>query len=113
MHELSLAESVMQIAEDAARRERARRVRRIVVELGRLAAVEREALAFCLEVVARGTLAEGAEISFVDVPGAGWCAHCSCEIPMASSIDLCPHCGGARVQIVRGTEMRVSELEIE
>jgi hydrogenase nickel incorporation protein HypA/HybF len=113
MHEMSLAEGVIGIAEDAARREHARRVRTVVLEIGRLSAVEPQALAFCLEVVSRGTLAEGATFSIVDVPGGGWCMRCSREVPMATSYDDCPHCGSGQVQIVRGTEMRVRELEIE
>ncbi len=113
MHEMSLAQSVVQIAEDAARSERAVRVRAVVLEIGRLAAVEREALAFCLDAASHGTLAEGARFTIIDVPGAGWCGPCGREVPMAGSIDPCPRCGAAPLRIVRGTEMRVTELEVE
>ena len=113
MHEMSLAEGVIGIAEDAARREQARVVTKVVLEIGRLSAVDPQALAFCLEVVSRGTLAEGAAFSIVDVPGGGWCMQCGCEVPMATAYDDCPRCGSAGVQLVRGTEMRVRELEVE
>ena len=71
MHEMSLAENVREIIEDAARARGFRRVRRIVLEIGELAAVETEALQFCLDVVLEGSVAAGAQLEFIDVPGEG------------------------------------------
>ena len=112
MHEMSLAESVVRIVEEVAQRERARRVRSVSVEIGRLAAVEPQALAFCLDAASRGTLAEGAEFRLIDVAGSGWCAGCARELPMTTSYDGCPGCGGP-LRLTRGNEMRVSDVEIE
>ena len=69
MHELSLAEGVLQIIEDYARREAFSRVAAVCLELGEHAAVEREALAFCFDVVTKDTVAEGARLEIIDVPG--------------------------------------------
>jgi len=69
MHELSLAEGVLQVIEDAARTEDFSRVTMVFLELGQHAAVERESLAFCFDVVAAGSIAEGACLDIVDVPG--------------------------------------------
>jgi Zn finger protein HypA/HybF (possibly regulating hydrogenase expression) len=74
MHEMSLAENVREIIEDAAGTQGFRHVRRIVLEIGELAAVETDALQFCLDVVLEGSVAEGAALEFVSTPGAGWCA---------------------------------------
>jgi hydrogenase nickel incorporation protein HypA/HybF len=54
MHEMSLAEGILQICEDAAAREGCRRVTEVRIEIGALAGVEVEALGFCLEVVLKG-----------------------------------------------------------
>ncbi len=113
MHEMSLAEGIMQIVEDVAQREHAARVKSVVVEIGRLSSVQPEALSFCFEAVSRGGVAEGAEFRLVDVPGAGWCMKCSAEVPMDEVWGSCPQCGSSQVQVTRGTEMRVKELEIE
>ena len=113
MHEMSLAEGVMRIAEETALKEGAGRVTRVVLEIGRLSAVEPEALNFCLDVASRGTRAEGAVFEMIDLPGAGWCMQCSREIELQQVYGECPLCGSAQVQVTGGTEMRVKELEIE
>ena len=47
MHEMSLAESVLQLVEETAIREKAQRVKLVVLEIGRLSSVEPEAMRFC------------------------------------------------------------------
>lgn len=113
MHEMSLAEGVMQLVEDTARREQARKVTLVVLEIGRLSSVEPAALSFCFDVVTRGSLAEGAALEIVDVPGAGWCMQCAATVPIAERYGACPQCGSHQVQATGGTEMRVKEIEIE
>ena len=69
MHELSLAEGVLQVIEDAARIQAFSRVTVVFLELGEHAAVERESLAFCFDVVTQGSIAEGARLEILDLPG--------------------------------------------
>lgn len=110
MHEMSLAEGIRSIVEDSARGHDSPRVERVVLEIGALAAVEVEALRFCLEVVLRDSVAERAEIVIDPVPGQGWCMQCALTVPIAQLYDPCPHCGSYQVQATGGTEMRVREL---
>lgn len=112
MHEMALAEGVLQLIEDAARREQAARVRLIVIEIGQLSSVEPHALRFCFAAVAEGSLAQDAELEIVEVPGAGWCAACAATVAMAQLYSACPQCGQHRLQPTDGTQMRVREIEI-
>lgn len=112
MHEMSLAEGVLQLVEEAARREHAVQVRTVVLAIGRLSSVEPEALRFCFEAVTRGSLAEGAVLEIIDVPGGGRCMDCAADVTMQSLYDACPNCAGYRLQATSGTEMRVREIEI-
>ncbi|HEX6736266.1 MAG TPA: hydrogenase maturation nickel metallochaperone HypA [Azonexus sp.] len=113
MHEMSLAEGVLQLVEETARRERAQRVKLVVLEIGRLSSVEPEALRFCFEAVTHGGLAAGAALEIVEVAGSGWCMPCAATVPLAESFGACPQCGSYQVQPTGGTEMRVKEIEIE
>ncbi len=113
MHELSLAENVLQIIEDAARAQGFRRVRTVTLEIGSLAAVEPGAMRFCFDAVVRDSCAEGAELEIVEIGGAGRCAHCHAEAPMMDWLELCPQCGTHRLEAIRGTSMRVRDLEVE
>jgi hydrogenase nickel incorporation protein HypA/HybF len=69
MHEVGIARALIETAERSALGAGVRRVRRLNVELGPETGLSPSALALALEVVARGTVAEGAEVSFSG-PGA-------------------------------------------
>ncbi len=113
MHEMSLAEGVRGIVEDAMRTQAGRKLNTIVLEIGELAAVELEALQFCLDVVLRGSVAEQARIEIETVAGQGWCMQCCATVPVRALYDACPQCGSYQVQATGGTEMRVKALELE
>ena len=113
MHEMSLAENVLQIIEDAARTQNFQRVRTVVLEIGALAAVEPDAMRFCFDAVTRGSIAEGARLEILDKPGEGWCAECNKTVLLQEQYGFCPECGGAHVEITGGNEMRVKDLEVE
>jgi len=112
MHEMSLAEGVLQTIEDAARRDNFSQVVAVWLEIGALAAVEVEALTFCFDAVTRGTVAQGARLEIISVPGQGWCAACARSVPMLALYDACPHCGGYPVQVTGGTGMRVKDIDV-
>jgi hydrogenase nickel incorporation protein HypA/HybF len=112
MHELSLAESMIQIIEDAAVAQKFERVRVIWIEVGSMAGVEAEALRFCFDAVARDTVAQGSRLEIVDVPGSGTCLDCGSNHPVANLFDACPACGSFAVQVSGGTGMRVKELDV-
>lgn len=113
MHELSLALEVLRIAEEASCRQGFRRVRSVWLEIGQLSAVDIEAMRFCLDSVMAGTLADGAALHVIEVPGQGLCFNCEKTVPLAALYDPCPDCGRYPVQATGGCEMRVRELEVE
>jgi hydrogenase nickel incorporation protein HypA/HybF len=112
MHEMSLAEGVLQLIEDAAQAQSFSRVTTVWLEIGQLAGVEIEAMKFCFDVVVKDSLAEGAKLEIIATPGSGWCMHCAQTVPLAEVFGECPRCGQYQVQVTGGTEMRVKELEV-
>ncbi|MGO8740753.1 hydrogenase maturation nickel metallochaperone HypA, partial [Rhodoblastus sp.] len=112
-HEMSLTESVVEILAEEGRRQGFARVKKVWLEIGALSVVEPEAMIFCFDVVARGTLAEGAVLEIVRTPGRGWCLACEKDVALTKRFGACPECGGGRVQMTAGDEMRVKELEVE
>lgn len=113
MHEMSLAEGVLQLMEDAARSEGFNRVKTVWLEIGQLAGVEKEALRFCFDVVTRDSIAQEARLEIIDTPGQGWCMQCAGSVPVAALFDACPQCGSYQIQVTGGNEMRVKELEVD
>ncbi|HEX5338069.1 MAG TPA: hydrogenase maturation nickel metallochaperone HypA [Gallionella sp.] len=113
MHEMSLAESVLQIIEDAARKQGFTRVKTVWLEIGQLASVEPESLRFSFDAVTRDSIAQQARLEIVESQGRGRCSQCASEVPLAALYDACPICGSHAVQVTGGSEMRVIELEVE
>lgn len=112
MHEMAIAEGILDIAREHAARENSARVTEIGLLLGEMAGVEEDALRFCFSSLARGTLAEGAALSVKRVPLVGRCGACGHEQPIAHYNFVCPKCGGG-LGIVSGRELRVEYLEMD
>lgn len=113
MHEMALCESILQILQEQARSQGYGGVKAVRLEVGALSCVEKEALRFNFEVVTRGSLAEGAALELIDVPGEGWCMPCARPVTVATLLDECPHCGSSQVQVTGGDELQIKELEVE
>lgn len=113
MHEMSIAESIVQIAEEAVKQDGTHRIKAVFVEIGQLAGVEIEALRFCWDAVTREGCAAGASLEVIQTEGRGWCLHCSQSVPLPARYEACPLCGSHQVQVTGGTQMRVKELEVE
>lgn len=112
MHEMSLAEGVLQLIEDAARQQSFEKVVTVWLEIGQLSGVEVEAMKFCFDAVTRDSVAHGARLEIIALPGTGWCMACATSVPMSEVFGACPRCGGYQMQVTGGTEMRVKELEV-
>ena len=113
MHEMSLAEGVLQLIEDSAKTQDFCRVKTVWLEIGQLAGVDVEAMKFCFDAVVHDSIAEGAKLEVIDIPGQAWCLHCAEVVHVTALYDACPQCGSHQVQVTGGNEMRVKELDVE
>jgi len=114
MHEMSLTEGVVRILEDQAAEHGFTRVKTVWLEIGELSTVVPESMEFCFDAVARGNpLTAEAKLEIIRVPGAAWCMDCSKPVHVTSRVDLCPDCGGAKLTVTSGEEMRIKEMEVE
>ena len=110
MHELSIAESIVNIADAHAA---GRRVTKVEVKVGHLRQVVPSALEFAFELVAQDTPVEGAELEIDVVPAAGLCRACGAESSLGSFPLRCSRCGGLDLEVTRGEELLVQALELE
>ncbi len=113
MHEMALTESLVDLIEDEGRKQGFARVRVVRLEIGALGSVEQEAVRFCFDAVARGTMVEGARLEIIAVPGEGWCLDCGKPVAVFERFGACPECGLHHVQVTAGEDMRVKELEVD
>jgi hydrogenase nickel incorporation protein HypA/HybF len=113
MHEMSLCEGILRVIEEQAEVQDYRKVKTVWLEVGTLAGVEVDALRFGFDVVMKGSVAEGALLSIIDVPGQAWCMQCVKNVSIKQRFDSCPECGGHQLQVNGGEELRIKELEVE
>ena len=113
MHEISIAQSILEIAEANARKQNARRIRAIKIRLGEFTTVVREALEFAFEVARRDTLAENARLVVEIVPMVIRCVTCGPVTAPARGVCLiCPQCG-LPLEVVSGEELQVEYIEVD
>lgn len=108
MHELAIAEEIVAIV---AERTGNAPVSRIVVEIGRLCAVVPDALRFCFDLATEGTIAEGARLEIVEIPGRARCRACGGDVVLERPFGRCA-CGGTDLDWLGGEELRIKEVEM-
>lgn len=113
MHELSIAESLLQIIEDTATERHFLRVKVVWLEIGQLACVEQESLRFYFDVVIQGSIAHTARLEIIDIAGQAHCHDCNRHCAIASYDAACPYCGSVALTVTQGEAMRIKELEVE
>ena len=93
MHELSIAMSIVELAEEEAER-RGVQVNTVHLKLGALSGVVKEALLSCYEMACEGTPLQGSRLLVEDVPVVIFCPSCRSQRPLSSvQLFCCPQCG--------------------
>lgn len=113
MHEMAIAESVLDIAFGEMDRRAATRLNKVKLSIGEFSGVVREALEFAFAALKPGTRAADAEFEIEVVPLRAECSNCGPVRCLLCDLDLiCPTCGVV-VQITGGRDMKVDYLDID
>lgn len=113
MHELSIAEGIIEVVERTAQQNGVARVKKVRIAVGELAGVDIPSLRFAWDSVTKMGVAQGAELEIERPLGQAWCMDCSVAVPLKKFGDPCPHCGGFHLTPTGGRDMRVLELIAE
>jgi hydrogenase nickel incorporation protein HypA/HybF len=113
MHEMSLCEGVLQVLQDNAKEKGFASVKTVWLEIGALSGVEVEAMRFSFDVVMQGSLAHGAKLEVIELPGQAWCMKCEKNVTVKQRYDACPDCEGYQLHVTGGDQMRIKELEVD
>jgi hydrogenase nickel incorporation protein HypA/HybF len=113
MHELSIAQSIVDSARGHAAQHGARRVLRIGVRVGEISGVNADSLEFCFGMTIKDTDLEGASLDLERVGVRYRCDACAGEFPAADFTVACPGCGSHDTRMVAGDELALSYVELE
>ena len=114
MHELAIAQSIVEAVETRARDCNAARVKSVRLKLGEGSGVVTDSLSFCFEKLASmSSVLEGAQLLIDHVPHRACCRYCDKEFAVQNFVAQCPICQEWSDEIISGTELQIVEMEIE
>jgi len=113
VHEMSIAQSLLEIVLEESRRHCLEQVKTIRLQVGAMAAVVPESLTFCFDLLSRDTIASGAALEVETIPVVARCSECDILFEVEDHIFLCPKCGGPTLDLVSGRELSLTSIEGE
>ena len=113
MHELSIAQGIVDIVGQYVPREQYATVRLVRVRVGDLAGVVPDSLAFCFTAVTAGTPLAASSLEIEHVPYTIRCTACGSESTTEPGLALCPRCDSSETRIIAGTELQVVTIDVD
>ncbi len=109
MHELGITQNIVAIVTEHSQDTK---VKRVLLEIGKLSAIMPDAIRFCFDICTVDTLLEGATLEILETPGLAKCRQCGAEISLEQPFGIC-HCGSIQLDLMAGEELKIKEIEIE
>jgi hydrogenase nickel incorporation protein HypA/HybF len=113
MHELGIADSILDAARAEARRQGGARLVKVGMKLGEVAGVDPAALSFCFESLVIGTELEPLALEIEHSPHRHRCPSCRREFHVVDYRTECPGCGETHTKFLGGDEMEIIYLEVD
>jgi len=113
MHEMGIANSILEAVATEVRRRPGSRASRVGVRIGELAAIDADSLTFCFDALSRDTDLEGLQLEIEVCPRRHRCDPCSETFDVHDYEFACPKCGSVQTKFVSGDELELAYLEVE
>jgi hydrogenase nickel incorporation protein HypA/HybF len=113
MHEMSIAQNIVEIVEEILQNESGSSVSKVCVKIGELIAVVPESLQFCYSAITAGTTLEKSKLVIEEIPVKVRCKKCESLFRVQSFVFQCPECNGTELETISGRELSVSEIEVD
>ncbi len=113
MHELSVTQSILEIALRHAESAEAVRITDLYLVVGQLSSIVDDSVQFYWDMISQGTLAEGSQLHFRRVATELLCQDCGQRYQPTGDDLACPACRGIHVKVVAGEEFYLESIEVE
>jgi hydrogenase nickel incorporation protein HypA/HybF len=113
MHELAIANSVLEAVQEEAKRHLHSVPVKVGVRLGELAGVDPDALAFSFQALTSRTAWERLALEIETCPRRHRCPACGNTFCVADYRFTCPACGEPRTECIAGDELELTYVELE
>jgi hydrogenase nickel incorporation protein HypA/HybF len=112
MHELGIAQNILEIVQQAVPEEQASAVKRIRIRAGQLSGIVPDSLQFCFSVIVRETKMKDAELEIEQIPTLSRCKDCQHQFKMEDLAFICPSCKSTNLELISGKELEVVDIEL-
>lgn len=113
MHELSIAQALVEQVADVLAKEGAVRATDVTVTVGALSGVNPEALLFAFPMAVQDTGIGTPRLRIDTVPAKVLCKGCGQSCEPDPPFLVCPACGGIDVEVESGRELLLTAVELE
>lgn len=113
MHELSVAQNIIEIVKENVPEKDLGKVKTIFLEVGEFSGIISESLQYCFDVIKTDTLLEGSKMEIKKIPFVLLCNECKSETSNNMGIRYCEKCGSNNTKIISGTDMQIINVELE
>jgi hydrogenase nickel incorporation protein HypA/HybF len=112
MHELSIANSIINIVLDEIKIKNLGEVKAIGLKIGALSGIFPDALEFGFDAIKLETVLCKTKLEIEVIPIAGNCANCSKSFEVRDLVFSCPHCQSSSIKMEQGEELDITYMEI-
>ncbi|MCI0472263.1 MAG: hydrogenase maturation nickel metallochaperone HypA [Ignavibacteria bacterium] len=113
MHELSVAQNIVEILNDNINQYECSKVKTVLLEIGEYSGIIPDSLKFCFDSIKSDSPFENAELLIKNIPFRIYCKSCKSETGNNFGMRICEKCGGYDTVVVSGTEMKIIDVEID
>lgn len=113
MHEIGIANSILDAVRTEARQRPGSVPRKVAVRIGELSAVDPEALRFGFEALIRDTELESMLLEIEMYPRRHLCPKCNFDFRVVEFDSRCPQCGHELTKCISGEQLEIAYLEME
>ncbi len=112
MHELSIAESILDIINQNVPKDDLKNVRAVNMKIGAMAGVVCESLEFSFQALTADTPLSKSSLSIDHIPFQIHCRTCDKTLQSQFGMTVCPSCSGTETEVVSGTELQVVSIDV-
>ncbi len=122
MHEFAFAMNIFKVAEATALKYKAKKITEVILEIGEITLIVPELLQRSFEMATKGSIAEGAKLTILIIPGKIKCRQCEkiSEVSLTEEAQLtglqlfqCKHCESKDTEIIEGRKANVKNIKIQ
>ena len=111
MHELSIAQNIVELSTEESKKQNMHNISEIYIEIGSMSGVILEALEFAMEEAVKGSVLESAKINYLNIQAKAVCSKCKNHFDVDDFFAVCPKCGSFETDINSGKDLKIKKIK--